>query len=275
MEFLNFRTLQRSKSISLLFPGWKRGESVAFLSPHDDDIILGAGYLLSSTIENKGIPHVFIFSKGDAGYSSPEEKNSIVEKRKKEAIHAYQTLGVEKENLHFFGLPDFSIMPYVNRFPPRGKEIFKKLVKIFREKKVERVIFSSGYFENWDHTAVFNIGMYVSPQAGDPVLADLGKTHSVKSYFIYSVWGDFEACQEEPKGIRADFGILAGENHEEKIMAAIKTFSSQRKIIGDIVALRKKRKSDEGHLELYKDAGLRKPIDFKPYLELIPKCKKV
>lgn len=274
MEHVDFRRLLRSESLDLLFPGWEKGESIAFLSPHDDDILLGAGYILCSTIQNGGIPHVFIFSGGDAGYSIPEEKNSIVERRKEEAVRAYIALGVSKENIHFFGLTDFSVMPYVNRHPPSGRGIFEDLVRMFRGKKISRVVFSSGYFENWDHSAVFNIGMYVVPQAGDAVLADLGKTHPVKTFLIYSVWADFEPREDERTCIRADYGVLAGEKQEAKVMEAIDIFSSQRAIIEDIVSHRKRRRTSEGYLELYKDAGLRQPIEYAPYFSLLRKCKK-
>jgi len=46
MEYVDFLSLKRSRNIGLFFPDWKKGEKVAFLSPHDDDVILGAGYLL-------------------------------------------------------------------------------------------------------------------------------------------------------------------------------------------------------------------------------------
>ena len=67
MEFVDFHSLQKSKEINLIFPDWQKGETVAFLSPHDDDVLLGAGYLLTATIKNKGTPLILIFCSGDAG----------------------------------------------------------------------------------------------------------------------------------------------------------------------------------------------------------------
>lgn len=273
MEFVDFKSLKKSTNIDIIFPEWQKNETVAFLSPHDDDVILGAAYLLGATLKNKGIPLILIFCSGDAGYSSPEEKDTITQRRKEETLKAYEKLGVSEERIIFFNIPDFSLMPYINRTLPQGKGLFEEQVRLFRREKVSRVLFSSGYFEHWDHTAVFNMGIYNSPHAGDPVLADIGAPYRTRSYYAYSVWADFEPPKSELYSLRADIGILAEDEEEEKVRDAIREFSSQRKIFKDIVAYREKRKSDSGYLELYKKYDTRKQIDFKLYFNLLDKCK--
>jgi LmbE family N-acetylglucosaminyl deacetylase len=238
MEFVDFRLLRKSKNIDILFPEWKEGETVAFLSPHDDDVLLGAGYLLKATVENNGNPLLLIFCSGDAGYSIPEEKDIITQRRKQEAMQAYGMLGVKEESIHYFDIPDFSLMPLVNRNLQQEKGLFEEQVKIFREQKVSRVVFSSGFFEHWDHTAVYNMGIYTSPQAGDPILADIGEPFGAISHYIYSVWGDFEPIQPGDTGIRADKGTLADEKTEEEIRSSIRCFESQKKIFKNIVEYR-------------------------------------
>lgn len=272
MEFVDFRLLRKSKNIDILFPEWQEGETVAFLSPHDDDVLLGAGYLLKATVENNGNPLLLIFCSGDAGYSFPEEKDIITQRRRQEAIQAYGILGVKEENIHNFDIPDFSLMPHINRNLHQEKGLFEEQVRIFREQKVSRVVFSSGFFEHWDHTAVFNMGIYTSPHAGDPVLADIGEPFAAKSHYIYSVWGDFEPIQPGDSGIRADKGTLADDKTEEEIRRSIRCFESQRKIFKNIVGNREKRKSDSGYLELYQTAEIRPQTDFKPYFKLLGKC---
>lgn len=274
MEFVDFATLCRSDRIDLLFPGWEKGEKVAFLSPHDDDALLGAGYLIKAVVESGGIPLVFIFCKGDAGYSSVEEKATIIKTRKKETIEAYKKLGVRDGALFHSEIPDFSLPPYVNRDLPRGKGLFEEQVKLFRKEKVSRVVFASGYYEHWDHTAVFHMGVYTSPQAGDPVLADLGEPHAPKNYYVYSVWGDFEPRKSAPEGIRADKGILVDGEQEQEVREAIQAFASQKRIFQTIVTHREKRKSEAGYLELYQTISVREPTDFDPYFVLLDKCRK-
>jgi len=62
--------------------GKKAKERVAIFSPHDDDAVLGTGYLIQAVAESGGEPFVFIFCNGNGGlYSIPEDKGTIVEKR--------------------------------------------------------------------------------------------------------------------------------------------------------------------------------------------------
>jgi LmbE family N-acetylglucosaminyl deacetylase len=268
MRYVDFPRLRKSSEIGLLFPGWKKGEKVAFFSPHDDDALLGAGYLISGARAAGGIPHLFVFCRGDAGYSTAEERKDIVRRRKEEALRAYRLLGVRARNIHFLGLPDFSLMARLDRLLPSGKGLFETIVRALRKEKISRVVFSSGFFEHWDHTAVFYAGIYTAPQAQDPILVDLGKPFPVRTYLAYSVWGDFEQAPGR-KGIRADFGILADEAEEKKIITAIKVFSSQSKIIRQIVSERRRRKAPDGYLELYQDIRVRQPINYAPYFTIL------
>lgn len=268
MEYVDFSRLRRSSTIGLFFPGWKKGESVGFLSPHDDDALLGAGYLILATLEAGGVPHVIVFCRGDAGYSTPAEKRSIVGRRKGEAVRAYRLLGVQPENIHFFGFPDFSLMSRLDRRPPGGKGVFGKIIRALRDERISRLAFSSGHFEHWDHTAVFYAGIYTSPQAQDPILADWGRPFAIRTYLAYSVWGDFEP-PPRAGDLRAGFGILAAPPEEKKILAAIRQFSSQARIIRTILAQRQRRKSAGGYLELYQSFKVRQPIDYAPYFELL------
>jgi LmbE family N-acetylglucosaminyl deacetylase len=272
MQSIDFAALKRNRRLSLAFPGWEKGERVAFYSPHDDDALLGAGYLILATERAGGIPFVFVFCRGDAGYSTPDQKKGIVDKRKKEATRAYGLLGVRAENIHFFDIPDFSLPSRLDRRPPGGEGIFDKTISGLRRKRISRVVFSSGHFEHWDHSGVFCVGVYISPQAQDPILADLGKPQRIKTYLAYSVWGDFEPARGKGE-ISADLGILAEEKDENLIIKAIQEFSSQSRIIKDIVARRMARKAESGYLELYKSYELRRPIDYSPYIRLLSKMR--
>jgi LmbE family N-acetylglucosaminyl deacetylase len=276
MEFIDFRSRLRSPRLELLFPGWSGGEQVAFFSPHDDDVALGAGYLLLATAKSGGIPSIFIFCRGDAGYSTPEEKATIVATREKEAVAAYGELGVDNKNIIFFDIPDFSLMAAVSRGAPVGKSLFDRIVVLLRTLKISRVVFPSGHYEHWDHTAAFYHGIYTSPQAGDPILADLGAPQLIRSYLAYSVWGDFEPSSTQPRGVRADCGILARERQEMTVRKALGCFVSQGQVMQNTVAmLRDRRKARSGYLELYKKAGVREPIDFGPYFRLLENCRKI
>jgi len=275
MEFIDFKKRSRSSNIEMLLPGWESGENVAFLSPHDDDVVLGSAYLLSAVIKNGGKPHLFIFCKGDAGYSTVAEKTGLVGRRKGEAIECYRTLGVQEEDISFMDVPDFSLMSYVSRRLPYGEGLFDDLLRALRAKRISRIVFSNGNFEHWDHTAVFEMGMYTAAQAGDHILVDLGEPFQIRSHLIYSVWGDFERDPADPDGIDADKGILVDDATEQCVRRAIASFSSQQKVIGSIVAHREQRKSEEGYLELYRIADVRRQIDYRRYIGQLAGCRRM
>jgi LmbE family N-acetylglucosaminyl deacetylase len=272
MEFVDFRAPARGPSIDILFPGWKRGEVVAFLSPHDDDAALGAGHLIRAVVEFGGRPLILVFCKGDAGYSTPTAKRSIVRTRRAEALAAYAVLGVGTADVHFFGLPDLSLMAYVNRKIPGKAGILDRFIGLLRARRAGRVVFSSPNLENWDHTAVYNIGMYAAPQAGDPILADLGDPSPVRSYLVYSVWSDFGIADRTSGEPAADAGTIASEKEERLVRRALGTFGSQAQVMEKTVARhRDRRKGPDGYLELYQRAVVRQPIDYGPYFERLRK----
>ncbi len=273
MEFVDFTTLKRGPDLELLFPGWRSGEKVAFLSPHDDDVLLGAGYLLTATLTHGGTPLIYIFCSGDAGYSSAREKAAITEVRRRESAQAYASLGVEPDHMVFFEVSDFSLAPHVNRRFSGGSGLFEEQVRRFREKEVTRVVFSSGHFEHWDHTAVFQMGLYTSPQVGDPILADLGPPQPIQTLLVYSVWGDFDPALGLSPSIRANRGILVDISVEQRIRRSLELFVSQRRIFQGIVDLRERRRSIEGYLELYQQIPIRPQTDFSPYFDRLAKCR--
>jgi LmbE family N-acetylglucosaminyl deacetylase len=271
MEFVDFGTGARGGDIGVLFPGWKNGEAVAFLSPHDDDAALGAGYLLRAVKKAGGRPVVLIFCKGDAGYSKAAEKKTIVARRRREAVAAYALLGVPAEDLVFFDRPDLSLVGQVNRISPAGRKgVVEDLIRVLRARRAGRIVFTNPNYENWDHTAVHMLGMYAAPQAGDPILADLGAPSPVVSMLVYSVWGDL--APKPGGGLGADLGLLAGDSDERAVRKALAAFVSQADIMANTVAARRDaRRGPDGWLELYARAAVREPVNYLAYFRELAK----
>ena len=265
MEFVDFATGERGGGIGLLFPGWKKGEAVAFLSPHDDDAALGAGYLIRAVREAGGLPVVIVFCKGDAGYAKALERRTIVARRRRETYDAYGALGVPPEDMVRFDRPDLSLMGLVDRIMAGGREgVAEELIRVLRARRAGRVVFTNPHYENWDHTAVYLLGMYAAPQTGDPILADLGPPSPVTTMLVYSVWGDF--APRAGGGLRADLGILAGDRDEKAVREALARFTSQADIMANTVAARRDaRRGPDGWLELYARASVREPVNHLAY----------
>jgi hypothetical protein len=110
--------------------------------------------------------------------------------------------------------------------------------------------------------------MYAAPQAGDPILADLGEPSPVRTLLVYSVCGDFAPADNGSRGLRADAGILAGREEEQVVRKALRSFASQARVMENTLARgRDRRKGPEGYLELYQRARVRQPIDHGPYFK--------
>jgi len=285
MEFYDLQTKIKSKDINLLFPNWEQNsERVVIFSPHDDDVILGAGYALISILENKGEVSVIIFNDGSAGYSNPELKERIVKKRKNETYSALSKLGIKKEKIIRLEIPDFSCihylgwkLPWIQESDQKNEGLFTKIVGLLREIKATRLILPNGYREHMDHTAVSLCALFDGPQAGDPVIVDYGKPFPIKSYLQYSVWAKFSPedsiLHERSDTIRANRAVLVNKEIEKKIQNSILEFKTQENIISAILETRKERKleNNDRYIELYLDIDPRPRFDYDPYKNLISK----
>ena len=95
---------------------WQGGrERFLFISPHDDDAVVGAG-LLIQLAKRENVPvNILIVTDGSMGYCSIEEKDNIAEIRRDETFECYQSLGVPKENIVWVGFPDCQLSLYRGR----------------------------------------------------------------------------------------------------------------------------------------------------------------
>ena len=274
---MNFFSIQKhmvSGDISLLFPDWKEDEVPVIFSPHDDDAVLGCGYLIQYFTSHQIPVHLAIFCQGDAGYSTVDEKASIVSRRKQETIECYQKLGIPKENIYYLDVPDFSMQAFSTRYDSEDKKgIFEELVAYLRKIRATRVIIPNSYMEHSDHEAVYRCGIYDAVQASDPILAELGTPIDLRSILIYAVWADFSPlnamlCGRDDK-IRADAGICMPDNVEHSVIEAICCYQSQASIIEQLIQQRQARKNNFGWAELYQQLQFRPSLQYENYRNCI------
>ncbi|RKY24029.1 MAG: GlcNAc-PI de-N-acetylase [Planctomycetota bacterium] len=90
-------------------------ERFLFISPHDDDVAIGAG-LLIQLAKRENVPvHILIATDGSMGYCTDAEKHTIAQVRKKETFECYQILGVPEENIVWLNFPDCQLNNYRGR----------------------------------------------------------------------------------------------------------------------------------------------------------------
>jgi len=265
----------RSRDIGLIFEGWRgKGERVAVLSPHDDDALLGAGYLLLAAMSEGCEPFVLIFCDGRGGYSSIEERGKIVSIRRTESTNAYRKLGIRDENILRMDYPDFGLKPYIGWLLPGGLEgTTAKTIQILREVKPTRLLIPNEYREHMDHEALSYIGSYDGPQVGDPIMVDLGEPSEIKGFMKYSVWGDFSPedalMTARDPALRGNVAIKAEQKAEKAIIQALKEFKSQEKIIDQLVKKRSERIVNGGYIEAYLKFNARPSISYDGYKKKI------
>jgi LmbE family N-acetylglucosaminyl deacetylase len=262
----------KSGNIDTIFPGWLgRDEYILVLSPHDDDGIIGAGYIMLAALAQGAQVSLAVFCNGCFGYSRVEEKGSICSTRHLETAKAYQILGIADEHILRFDYPDFGIWPALGWYLPSGElGTTSRFLPALRAIKPTRLLLPNGYREHQDHEAVYRVGAYDGPQAGDAILAELGQMTPIRSFLQYSVWADFSPEDALVNGVstdlRANLAVQVSRDIEDKIVESVQAFQSQAKIIENMIRTRSEiRVRAEKGLELYLSLDPRPPLKYEPY----------
>jgi hypothetical protein len=275
--YYDLQRLEASHDLDLLFPGWQPGdERLVVLSPHDDDGLLGAGYAIQAAWANGGEVTLLILCDGSAGYSTPEEKETIVATRQIETLAAYGALGLDRERVLRCDYPDFSLAGYLGWHLPDGSPgTMQRILPELRRTGVTRLLLPNGYREHIDHEATERIGRYDGPQVGDPILADLGLAPPVRSVLQYAVWGDFSPedalVHGRAQALRANRALLAPAEAEARVVEGLRAFRSQARIIEGLVAARASRRHGDRWMEAYLALDPRPALDYGPYHAAVAK----
>lgn len=274
--YLDTNTGRKNESLDTLFPGWHGpDERVMVYCGHDDDAILGASYVIQACVADGAQVYVTIACNGHCGYSTPEEKDTIVDRRREEAYRGYEVLGVPRDHVLRLELPDFSAASYVGLFIDENKREghFRRTITNLRRNKITRILTTNPYHEHSDHTAAYLMGAYDAPQAGDAHSVDWAEPYPVKSVAMYSCWAEFDpedamVCGRDVD-VRANVVVAAAPCIEDKTIESISAFPSQEAIIEDLCAQRAGRKLPDGRfLECYIKYDPRPKFNYEPYKKL-------
>ncbi len=206
-------------------------ECFCFVSPHDDDIVLGAGLAIQLAI-HEGVPvHVLVVSDGSMGYCSPEEQESIAQIREAETYDSLMALGVPSERIHFLGFPDCQLGLFCGRRPgadqPGAIQGYTGLQNAFtyhlRRIRASQVFVPTVNDLHPDHKvtnselqiSLFHASGDIWPELGEPLEAP-------PAIHELAVYCDFP----EPPTLR----IGCDEATFEKKLEAIAAFRSQKQI---------------------------------------------
>lgn len=268
---------ERSLNIETIFPSWSNSkEVVVIFSPHDDDALLGAGYLLQAAQHFGAEIYVIIACNGCGGYTTLQEKEDIVEIRKEETKRAYSKVGIPEDHIIRFDFPDFSLKSYIGwKMPWDGTGTMERTLKTLRNVQATRLLLPNPYHEHIDHEATHIIGAWDGPQAGDPIMPDYGQLQSpIKSYLEYSVWGKFSplhalASKRDPD-VNANKAIGVSQEAEKTVISALVEYKSQARIISNLLEQRRERRAEEDlFVEFYLSFEARPKFDYSSHVKLI------
>jgi hypothetical protein len=274
-RYYDLRAGRGSHDINVLFPDWSpEDERLLVVSPHDDDALLGAGYAIAAAQEEGGVAHVAICCDGSAGYSRVEDRETIVEVRRRESMAAYGAFGIPAGRVHYLGYPDFSLGGYSGWKLPSGRlGTLQPFVTLLRRIQATRLMIPNGYREHMDHEAAYDLGRYDGIQAGDPVGVDWGEPSAIRNVLQYAVWADLSPedalVAGAPTDIRANRALVAPYALEDRIADSLAAWQSQQQIIAGLLRQRRERDAGNGMIELYVALDPRPKLDYGPYVKLL------
>jgi len=171
---------------------WRqKEESFLFISPHDDDVVIGGALMIQAALDD-GVPvHVAVVTDGAMGYCSPEEKETISAIRRRETFAAFKVLGVPKENLYWLGFPDCRLASYIGRRPAETDDpvqsygytgLQNAFTELLRSVRPNQVFMPTDADLHPDHVMVHQEMLISCFHATGTIWPELGKPLSVVPY---------------------------------------------------------------------------------------------
>ncbi len=231
---------QRASSLSDIFNDRDLAQQTwLFVSPHDDDLCIGAGMLLQAAVREGVDVQALIVTDGCLGYCRPEHQADIVQIRRSETIQSFQELGVAERNVTYIGYPDGGLTSYIGRRRARSGEdaiggyvgLQNAFTYYLREFRPSRVFLPTHTDLHPDHRithselmiSLFHASGAIWPELGPPLL-------DVPGVGELAVYCDFA----EPPNLE----IRGSEQVFQTKLQSIQLYRSQIQIGGLVATLR-------------------------------------
>jgi LmbE family N-acetylglucosaminyl deacetylase len=191
-----------TSNIAELFPDWKGDEECwLFVSPHDDDIVIGAGLTLLTGLAEGAQVHAAVATDGSMGYCKLSQRDTVAKVRLAEAKRSFQTLGMPENHLWFLGFPDCDLHRHRGRrFSTAGlpsdiagaSGLQNAFTYVLRQVRPTRVFIPTITDLHPDHQIVneellislFHSQGTIWPELGDPIPA-IPKVYEFATYCDY------------------------------------------------------------------------------------------
>jgi LmbE family N-acetylglucosaminyl deacetylase len=108
--------LVKTSNIAEMFSNWKGADECwMFVSPHDDDVAIGAGLTFQAGLVEGVAVHAVVVTDGRMGYCDFQQRRDIIKVRRAEAEKSYGILGLAAERLRFIECPDCNLSAFRGR----------------------------------------------------------------------------------------------------------------------------------------------------------------
>jgi len=218
--------------IAELFDDWQGpAESWLFVSPHDDDIVIGGGLIFQVGIAEGAHVHAAVVTDGRMGFCRIEQCDSIAAIRAEEARKSFAILGLPPERLYFLGYPDGQVARFCGAFFPNGDPgraddlcgMQIELTRLLRQVRPTRVFLPTSSDLHPDHRFVHAELMISLFHAQGGIWPQLGEViGEVPRVYELAVYCDFP----EPPQIRLE----TPESMLDVKIQAILAYASQEQI---------------------------------------------
>lgn len=219
---------------------WKGDqERFLFVSPHDDDALLGAGLLMQAAQRENVSVHLVIVTDGAMGYCVPEDRLAVSGIRRAETFAAYQSLGLPADNIIWMGFPDCQLSNYLGRQPATSNDpsaiagftgLQNSLTYHLRRIRPTQCFIPTRADLHPDHRLTHDELMISIFHAAGEIWPELGRPVPwIPHINEFAVYCDFP----EPPSLR----IRAPQSWLDRKLKAIARFASQRQIAATVQAV--------------------------------------
>lgn len=222
---------------------WKgESERWLFVSPHDDDIVCGAGLTFLAAIESGIEVHAGILSNGRMGYCTSQQRNTIKQDRHNETRASFAYLGLPMDRLYQFDYDDGNMSQETGRRfasdsdDPRVIDgavgLQNTLTWLLRKVRPTRVFLPNRLDLHPDHKAVHHETVISVFHAQGGIWPELGASLDViPILYEYATYSDFV--------MPPDYRVSVPDHLVERRLEGIALYQSQLQIDLLVQELRK------------------------------------
>ncbi|MEJ5252266.1 MAG: PIG-L family deacetylase [Chthonomonadetes bacterium] len=153
---------------------WQR---VLVFAAHPDDEIIGCGGTIARLTAAGRQVFVVTFCAGETGYSSPEERDTIAQRRLEEARECDRVLNITERVI--LGKPTQGVV--------NDRETYQQCVQLIRKYRPDVILTHWNEDKHRDHRAISALTDEARWKAYENVLADLGEPWYTPELYYYEV----------------------------------------------------------------------------------------